>query len=70
MTGPLCGAATFLRPGGPVRVPFRPCCAAALVHASQAADPVPPSCPGRPESRGADPGALFALTGPHREVVT
>jgi len=27
-----CGATAFLRDGGPVRVPFRACCAAALVQ--------------------------------------
>jgi hypothetical protein len=27
-----CGAAALLLTGGPVRVPFRPCCAAALVQ--------------------------------------
>ncbi|WP_328464476.1 hypothetical protein OHA21_40890 [Actinoplanes sp. NBC_00393] len=28
---PSCGAAELLRPGGPVRVPLRECCAAALI---------------------------------------
>ncbi|MFC7529472.1 hypothetical protein [Actinoplanes sp. GCM10030250] len=28
---PVCGAAELLRPGGPVRVPLRECCAAALI---------------------------------------
>jgi hypothetical protein len=27
-----CGAAALLLTGGPVRVPFRPCCAAAVVQ--------------------------------------
>ncbi|MBB4748196.1 hypothetical protein [Actinoplanes lobatus] len=30
---PVCGVAELLRPGGPVRVPLRECCAAALVGA-------------------------------------
>ncbi|MBW6437700.1 hypothetical protein KZ829_28590 [Actinoplanes hulinensis] len=30
---PMCGVAELLRPGGPVRVPLRECCAAALVGA-------------------------------------
>ncbi|WP_189334531.1 hypothetical protein [Actinoplanes ianthinogenes] len=33
-----CGLATLLRPGGPVRVPFRRCCAAALVGADAPLD--------------------------------
>jgi hypothetical protein len=33
-----CGAAAFLRRGGPVQVPFRPCCVAALLHAAQTSD--------------------------------
>lgn len=28
-----CGAARFQRPGGPAAIPFRACCAAALVRA-------------------------------------
>ncbi|MBB4766943.1 hypothetical protein ACFQFC_22265 [Amorphoplanes digitatis] len=39
MTEPTCGAAAVLRPGGPVRVPFRPCCAAALLLAAQIPGP-------------------------------
>jgi hypothetical protein len=31
--GTSCGAAAVLRPGGPVRVPFRECCVAALLGA-------------------------------------
>lgn len=30
---PRCGVAALLRPGGPVRVPLRECCVAALVGA-------------------------------------
>ena len=30
----VCGAASFLPPGGPVPVPLRACCAAAIVRAS------------------------------------
>ncbi len=30
----VCGAASFLVPGGPVPVPLRACCAAAIVRAS------------------------------------
>ena len=45
MTEPTCGAAVFLREGGPVRVPFRPCCAAALLHAARAQQS--PPCPRR-----------------------
>jgi hypothetical protein len=45
MTG--CGAARFLKAGGPVGVPMRACCAAALVHAAhdpaRAEDPPPSS---------------------------
>ncbi|MET8147377.1 hypothetical protein ACIBSW_25750 [Actinoplanes sp. NPDC049668] len=35
MNEPTCGAAAVLRPGGPTRVPFRPCCAAALLLAAR-----------------------------------
>ncbi len=45
MTEPRCGAVSFLGSGGPVRVPFRPCCAAAIVHAAQAPDCAAPPCP-------------------------
>lgn len=52
-----CGLAALLRPGGPVRVPLRECCAAALVGA----DGVTASCealqPVSPPS-GADDGAV------------
>jgi len=50
MTEPTCGAAEFLRLGGPARVPFRLCCAAALLQAAQAPDATPPPCPRRRES--------------------
>jgi len=49
MAGPVCGAAAFLRSGGPAQVPFRPCCAAALLHAARAAESPAPSCPRRGE---------------------
>jgi hypothetical protein len=45
---PACGVAALLRPGGPVRVPLRECCVAALVGADgvvtacAAAPPKPP----------------------------
>jgi hypothetical protein len=63
MTEPMCGAAAFLRPGGPVRVPFRACCAAVLLHAAQASDAAPPPCPRRsPALTTAVPGdSLFDL---------
>ncbi|MEU4222561.1 hypothetical protein [Actinoplanes sp. NPDC026623] len=53
MTEPTCGAAALLRPGGPVRVPFRQCCAAALLLAARTPGPDTPageaaaSCPHR-----------------------
>jgi hypothetical protein len=64
MSEPTCGAATFLRPGGPVQVPFRPCCAAALLHAGRAPESPPPACPRRDELLGTDVpgGPQFALT--------
>ena len=63
MTEPTCGAATFLRADGPVQVPFRPCCAAVLLHAARASDASPPACPQRRELLGAvvPGGSLFAL---------
>jgi hypothetical protein len=47
--GPVCGAAAFLRAGGPVRVPFRQCCAVALLQAARDPGPTvaPPFCPER-----------------------
>jgi hypothetical protein len=45
MTGPGCDAVSFLRSCGPGRVPFRPCCAAAIVHAAQAPECAAPPCP-------------------------
>jgi hypothetical protein len=65
-TEPMCGAAAFLRPGGPRQVPFKPCCAAAILHAARAHESSPPPCP-RAELLGAT-AALFALT-PAREVI-
>jgi len=41
-----CGLAALLRPGGPVRVPLRECCAAALVGA----DGVTASCDALPRA--------------------
>jgi len=35
MSEPMCGAAAFLRPGRPAQVPFKPCCAAAILHAGR-----------------------------------
>ena len=63
MTGPTCGAAVFLRSGGPVQVPFRPCCAVVLLHAARAAEAPLPPCPRREGLLGtAVPGdALVAL---------
>ncbi|MCW2141858.1 hypothetical protein BXY51_006444 [Actinoplanes cyaneus] len=49
-----CGAAAVLRPGGPVRVPLRECCVAALVGARssssgcEALDDPRPLVPSRP----------------------
>jgi hypothetical protein len=40
-----CGVAALLRPGGPVRVPLRECCVAALVGA----DGVVTTCAAAPE---------------------
>ena len=51
-TGPTCGAAVFLRSGGPVQVPFRLCCAVALLHAARAAEAPPPPCPRRADLLG------------------
>ncbi len=34
MTAEVCGAAEILRSGGPVAVPFRPCCVAAVLRAA------------------------------------
>ena len=65
-TEPICGAAAFLRPGGPRQVPFKPCCAAAILQAARVPDSSPPPCP-RVERLGAT-AALFALT-PVREVI-
>ena len=45
MSDPTCDAAAYLRPGGPDRVPFRACCAAALLHAARRPDLSPPVCP-------------------------
>lgn len=45
MTEFTCGAAAVLRRGGPVQVPFRLCCAAALLQTARAADELPPRCP-------------------------
>jgi hypothetical protein len=46
--GLVCGAAAFLGARGPVRVPFRQCCAVALLQAAQAPDVTPPPfCPER-----------------------
>jgi hypothetical protein len=47
--GPVCGAAAFLRAGGPVRVPFQQCCAVALLQAARDPGPTaaPPFCPER-----------------------
>jgi hypothetical protein len=42
---PACGVAALLRPGGPVRVPLRECCVAALVGA----DGVVTTCAAMPE---------------------
>jgi hypothetical protein len=42
---PVCGLVALLRPGGPVRVPLRECCAAALVGA----DGVGTTCAALPE---------------------
>lgn len=52
MTGG-CGVAALLRPGGPVRVPLRECCVAALVGA----DGVITKCGAVPadEAAGLDP---------------
>jgi hypothetical protein len=61
-----CGAAAFLRPGGPAQVPFKPCCAAAILHAARAPESSPPPCP-RAELLG-PATALFALA-PVREVI-
>ena len=49
LDGPVCGAAAFLRAGGPVRVPFRQCCAVALLQAARDPGPTaaPPFCPER-----------------------
>jgi hypothetical protein len=47
MTAAVCGAAEILRSGGPVAVPFRPCCAAVLLRA------------GAPGREGADEGCPF-----------
>jgi hypothetical protein len=47
-----CGVAALLRPGGPVRVPLRECCVAALIGA----DGVVTRCAARPEP-GPEPAA-------------
>ncbi|WP_378079319.1 hypothetical protein [Actinoplanes sichuanensis] len=51
-----CGVAALLRPGGPVRVPLRECCVAALVGADGAVTrctvaPVPASASSEPVCR-------------------
>ncbi len=38
-----CGAAQFLRAGGPTAVPLRACCAAALIRAAGGAGEIRPS---------------------------
>jgi hypothetical protein len=66
MTGPICAAATFLQADGPAQVPFRPCCAAAILNAARALESITPPCPRRLEP--ALPGdslsgdSLFVLT--------
>lgn len=52
MTGPTCEAAVFLRTAGPVRMPFRPCCAAVFLYAARASDSPPPPCPRRGDPLG------------------
>jgi hypothetical protein len=48
MSEPTCGVAALLRPGGPVQVPFQPCCAAAILFAAKAPRAEePPFCPRR-----------------------
>lgn len=65
MTEPTCGAAAVLRPGGPVRVPFRQCCATALLLAARVPGPDKPvgeaavACP----RRVAPPFELAPLSG-------
>ncbi len=57
MTASICGAAAFLRPGGPHQVPFRPCCAATVLRAARAPESPPAPCP-----RLGELLSLFALT--------
>ena len=56
---PLCSMAALLRPGGPVRVPWRECCAAALVGATAAtvtcAAAPPPATESVPPATGPEP---------------
>ncbi len=61
-----CAAASFLRSPGPVQVPFRPCCAAAVLLAAQAPALTSPHCPQGPEPPGAAPDDALLL---HREAV-
>ncbi|GAA3347419.1 hypothetical protein GCM10020358_62100 [Amorphoplanes nipponensis] len=65
---PVCGAAAFLRPGGPVQVPLRPCCAAAFVRAAGTPGLSFPDCLRDPLG-SSGPTSLPVPVGPGGEVI-
>ena len=63
-----CGAAAIATPGGPTAVPFRPCCALAIIE-SAASCPIFSDCSESPDQSGRrGPWVQSSRSGPHDDT--
>lgn len=63
MTATTCGAAEIIRSGGPVAVPFHPCCAAVLLRAAASPAAALPPAQSASSAEAAPSAQLAPLTG-------
>ncbi|UQU68793.1 hypothetical protein COUCH_37715 [Couchioplanes caeruleus] len=66
MTASTCGAEAILRAGGPVQIPFQPCCVAVLLRACRTAYAAPATvaCPLRADLRALTAAATVPVPVP------